>query len=438
MKSQDLRKFKLPDAPGVYIFRDYQKRPLYIGRATSLKDRTKSYFSIDLIDTRGPRIVDMVTKAKSLTWQETGSVLEAIILESALIKRYQPYYNVDERDDKSAQYVVITEEEYPRVFLARVRDFDTYRTKRSTKEYFNDGRKSYQIKKIYGPYVHSGLIKEALHILRKMFPFRDDKSHDPRHETFYRTIGRSPERLVPAEYQKTIRNLILFFEGKKTQLKKVLEKDMRAYAKAMAFEKAAQMKRLIYAIDHVNDMALIKSQEKGDKRFEIRKSQVKNKSNLKSLITNISFRMEAYDIAHLSGTNVVGAFTVSVNGEFEKNHYRKFILSKQENNDVQNLREILSRRLNHSEWQYPDLIIVDGGEAQLNAAKEVLSARRMVIPVVGVVKDERHKAKVLIGDVQAIAGGSSGDMAREVVRLNAEAHRFAITFHKKRRGRISR
>src|SRR4051794_18193656 len=102
MISQYLSTVDIPDTPGVYTFRDRQKRPLYIGRATSLRDRVKSYFSNDLIETRGPRIVDMVTKAVRLTWQETSSVLEAVLLESALIKKYQPFYNVDERDDKSS------------------------------------------------------------------------------------------------------------------------------------------------------------------------------------------------------------------------------------------------------------------------------------------------------------------------------------------------
>ena len=153
MTSQWLKRARLPDSPGVYIFRDARKRPLYIGRATSLKDRVKSYFGADLIAARGPRIVDMVVKAKSVSSQSTDSVLEAVLLESELIKRYQPYYNVDERDDKSSQYVIITEEEWPRVFLARARDFD-----QSAK----DGKLGYGVKKRFGPYPESGLIKEAL------------------------------------------------------------------------------------------------------------------------------------------------------------------------------------------------------------------------------------------------------------------------------------
>jgi excinuclease ABC subunit C len=409
MLSQQLKKLNIPELPGVYVFRDYQKRPLYIGRATSLKDRTKSYFSNDLIETRGPRIVDMVTKAKGITWETTDSVLEAIILESALIKKYQPHYNVDERDDKSSYYVIVTDEAWPRVFLTRARDFDASKSR---------GDLKYPVKKVFGPYVHSGLIKEALKILRKMFPFKDAKSFDARHASFYEALGKSPkgtDENSRRRYQRTIANLIMFFEGKKKQLQAKLVREMNAHAKKMEFEEAQAAKRLIYALDHVNDMALIK--EEGRKGFG-----VGGEFKLQN------FRMEAYDIAHLSGSNVVGAFTVSINGEFAPAEYRKFILSAQENNDTKNLKEILSRRLNHTEWTYPDLIIVDGGEQQLHAAKSVLSARRVNISVVGLVKDERHKARLIIGDVDSV-----GAREKEIIQLNAECHRFAIKFHRDRR-----
>ncbi|MES2314464.1 MAG: GIY-YIG nuclease family protein [Patescibacteria group bacterium] len=422
MISQQVKKLDIPELPGVYIFRDYQKRPLYIGRATSLKDRTRSYFSNDLIETRGPRIVDMVTKAKTLTWETTDSVLEAIILESALIKKYQPHYNVDERDDKSSYYVVITKEEWPRVFLARARDFDAKRSG----DVFDDGKTSYKVKAVFGPYVHSGLIKEALKILRKMFPFKDVKSFDARHNSFYEALGRSPKGTddnSKRRYQRTIANLILFFEGKKKLLQAKLQRDMNMYAKKMEFEEAQKAKRLIYALDHVNDMALIK-EEKNTMRPA-------GGGQGSQEATHRDFRMEAYDVAHLSGTNVVGAFAVMVDGEFDKSQYRKFILSSQENNDVKNLREILTRRLNHTEWAFPDLIVVDGGEAQLNAAKEILSARRISIPIVGLVKDERHKARMIIGDFEAFK-----EKARDIVRLNEETHRYTIAFHKKRRGKL--
>ncbi len=411
MTSQQLAKLKLPDVPGVYIFRDDKKRPLYIGRATSLRDRTRSYFSVDLIDTRGPRIVDMVTKAKTVTYEETDSVLEAVLLESELIKRYQPFYNVDERDDKSSQYVIITDELWPRVFLARARDFD-----QAVKEKILE----YEVKRAFGPFIESGLIKEALRILRKLFPFKDKKSIDPRHDAFYRALGRSPDSSgtndteAHERYMRTIDWLILFFEGKKRQLKKELETQMNVCAKEMRFEDAGQIKKLLYALDHINDISLIK------------RERASRPENMKH-----AFRMEAYDVAHISGTNVVGAMVVSENSQFVNSEYRKFKISRYSSGDIAGLREILERRLNHPEWPYPDLILVDGNEVQAKAAEGVLQARRISIPVIAVTKDEHHKAANLIGDPRF-----TKKYKNEIVALNAECHRFAIAFHRLRRGKM--
>jgi excinuclease ABC subunit C len=407
MKRQYVTKLKLPDTPGVYIFRDYRKRPLYIGRATSLKDRVKSYFANDLITTRGPRIVDMVTKAVSLSHEKCDSVLEAIILEATLIKRYQPTYNVDERDDKSSLYIVVTDEPWPRVFLERARDFDAGRTSATL---------DYPVKKFFGPYPNSGLVKEVLKVMRKMFPFKDKKSLDTRHDAFYQAIGKSPrdtDEDAREKYVRTIRNLILFFEGKKNLLRRYVTKEMKQAVDELRFEEAGQAKRLLYALDHINDISLIKA------------------SNTVSTPTQSQgYRIEAYDIAHMAGKNVVGAFTVSVNGELNPQEYRKFIISKQTNDDLAGLEEILNRRLNHSEWTYPDLIVVDGNEMHVNRAQAVLKARRISIPVVSVVKNDSHKADRLIGSPDIIS-----TWQKAIIATNAEAHRYVISFHRKRRNK---
>jgi len=409
MKYQQLSKLKLPDSPGVYIFKDARKRPLYIGRATSLKDRVKSYFGIDLIATRGPRIVDMVTRSKSIAYQSTDSVLEAILVESELIKRYQPYYNVGDRDDKSSNYVVITDEDWPRVFLARARDFD---------QQIKDGRLGYSVMKRFGPYPEGGLIKEALKILRRLFPFKDKKSFDRRHDSFYQALGRSPDGNDEAaclEYQETIQRLILFFSGQKRLLKSELKKQMTDASKELRFEDAGSLKRLIFALDHINDIALIK------RATDSNRSQMGDSNHRQ-------FRIEAYDVAHLSGTNVVGAMTVSVNGEAAPSEYRKFKISRNKNDDAAALSEMLGRRLNHSEWAFPDLIVVDGSLIQMNAAENVLKARRIGIPIIAVTKDERHKADRLIGNPEL-----TKRFKLEIIAVNAEAHRFAIKYHRLRR-----
>ncbi|MCF7898698.1 MAG: GIY-YIG nuclease family protein, partial [Candidatus Pacebacteria bacterium] len=124
MKKQELTKLKLPDNPGVYFFKDKDGNILYIGKATSLKDRVRSYFNPDLLETRGLRLVTMVTIANTVTYQETSSVLEALLLESKLIKEYTPTYNAKEKDNKSFACVVITKEDFPRVLAIRIRDFE--------------------------------------------------------------------------------------------------------------------------------------------------------------------------------------------------------------------------------------------------------------------------------------------------------------------------
>lgn len=401
MDRQYVKKLNMPDNPGVYFFRDAEGRPLYIGRATSLHDRVVSYFSNDLISTRGMRIVDMVAKSKEITWQEVDSVLEAILLESELIKKYQPYYNVDERDDKSGQYVIFTAEDWPRIIVMRARDYDKKKAEDSL---------PFEVNECFGPFTNASLIRQALKILRGMFPFRDEKSVDPRHERFYRTIGRSPESVninSKEDYRKNIENLILIFKGRKSEVKKNLKKEMTEYAKNMEFEKAVQTRNLLSALDHIRDTSLIKRDR--DLRVD-------------------SFRLEAYDIAHLAGSNVVGAMTASFGGVFEKSAYRKFRLSKQVNDDVANLGEIVFRRFGHTEWPFPDAIIVDGGENQMNRVKAVLKSLRIDIPVIAVKKDKTHKAAELIGDKAIIKKWKN-----EIIALNAECHRFVIAFHRQRR-----
>lgn len=401
MNKNILKKTVLPDAPGIYIFKDAKKKPLYIGRATSLKDRVKSYFGIDLIHNRGPRIVDMVTKTRHIDFRKTDLVLEAIILENILIKRYQPPYNVDEKDDKSSQYIIITNEDWPRVFLERVRDFDIK---------YKYNKLDYKIKNKFGPYPHGGLVCDALNVLRKIFPFKDKKSRDSRHDTFYGSLGMSPncDSIEAKEnYKKTIKYLTLFFQGKKSILLKKIKKDMDNFAGDMKFEQAGKMKKLLHALTHINDIALIKYSEKRQ---------------------NNNIRIEAYDIAHLSGKDVVGAMVVAVGGQFVPMEYRRFKLKYDTNDDVANIAQILFRRLKHSEWTYPDIIVVDGNEVQMRSAENVLKTLRISIPVIAVTKNAKHKAHKLLGHPDIMR-----EHGKNIIALNIEAHRFAISYHKVRR-----
>lgn len=391
---------KLPDAPGVYFFK-HGKDILYIGRATSLKDRVRSYFSNDLIRTRGMLLVDMVGKADGLDFEQTDSVLEAIILEAKLIKKHQPYYNTKEKDDKSFNYVVITDEEFPQVLLVRERELE---------------KKGVTAKHVFGPFTSGGLLRDALKIIRKIFPFFDNRCRaDSKRPGVGHSIGLCPAFGISSkEYAKTVRNIAYFFEGKKSALITLLEKDMKGYAKKQEFEKAENSKRQIFALEHINDIALMK-EERTHQR---------------------SVRIESFDVAHTSGKEVVGVMTVVIGGEVSKKDYRKFKLSKDENNDVKALKEILERRFTHEEWGLPDIVVVDGSTAQIRAANSVVSNffdKKDAPHVVAVTKDSSHRAARLQGDRALVRR-----YERDIVLANAEAHRFALGYHRQRRGRIGK
>jgi excinuclease ABC subunit C len=406
MDRAHLEKKKLPDTPGVYFFLGPKREVLYIGKATSLRDRVRSYFAKDLRDTRGPQIVKMVEEAKRIDFRETDSVLEALILEANLIKQWKPRYNTLQKDDKSFNFVVFTNEDFPRVLVVRGKDLPIQ---------FDPKDIKYQ----FGPFPQGGMFKEAMRIIRKIFPFYDPKfpvtelpERAKKQFRFNQSIGvYPPERTAKQEYARTIQHLRLFFEGKKKTLIKALEKEMKAAAKAQEFEKAEIYKRKLFALTHIQDVSLIKREpntQLGD-----------------------NFRIEAYDVAHLSGKEMVGVMTVVENGELKKSDYRKFkIRSLKGSNDPAALTEVLGRRLLHTEWPLPNLIAVDGGIAQLNAALRVLARRNIHIPVVSVVKDERHRPREILGSKP-----HKHRFEREVLLANAAAHRFAVEYHRRLRSK---
>lgn len=404
MKRQDLEKCGLPETPGVYFFRDDEGNILYIGKATSLKDRVKSYFALDLIETRGLKVVNMVLASKIVTFEETGSVLEALLRESVLIKKHQPIFNTKEKDDKSFYSVILTKEDFPRILMIRSRDFEKKWSKG-------------MVRNIYGPFSSSSSLKYALKIIRKIFPFRDscvigDTSSKP---CFNAQIGLCPGcccgQITSTQYKKTIKNIESFFEGQKESVKKTLQKDMNNAAKRQEFELAGKIRNSLFALDHIKDTHLIKD-------------------DIVTKYKDKSFRIEAFDIAHISGTSRVGVMTVIENGEKDKSSYRKFLLKEKVNDDYKGLEEILKRRFTHREWKFPDVIVVDGGEAHLALAERVLSLLAIPVAIVAVVKDKSHKPKDILGSKEHVYNHK-----KDILLANNEAHRFAITFHKDKRNK---
>ena len=402
---------RIPDSPGVYFFLGKNKKVLYIGKATSLRDRVRSYFAPDLHEVRSPLIANMVAAAAGIDWRATDSVLGALLLEAGLVKTYKPKANTDLKDDKSFNYVVITKEDFPRVLVVRGKELS---------------RGDTSSKYTFGPFPHGMQLQQAMKLIRKIFPFRDkcmpgqparpDGHSGGSKPCFNRQLGLCPGvcsgEVTKQEYRRTIRHIVLLFEGKKKQLIAALNKEMRAAAKEEEFEQAKELQRQMYALQHIQDVSLIKEEYR---------------SPSTTLGTIRSDRIESYDIAHLRGSAAVGVMTVVASGEAQKSEYRKFkIKSAKAGDDAGALTEVLSRRLGHDEWPLPRIIVVDGGAAQINAAQRVLAEYSMSIPVVGVVKDEKHRPRNIIGDRELIK-----DRERDILLANAESHRFAIGYHRK-------
>ena len=419
MQKKDLHKFDLPDVPGVYLFK-LGRKVLYVGKATSLRDRVRSYFDDDLIATRGPRVVDMVTKADRIAYEATPTVLEALVREAALIKEYRPSANVDGKDDKTFLYAVVTEEEIPRVLVMRGKDIDFKKRTANAQQGSTLLQGRTLLRAIYGPFPSGTQLREGLRLIRRIFPFFDTpkpigtkSKHQAALTEFNTQIKQYPRVFSVKEYGRTIRRIMLFLSGRGKELRSVLEKEMHSAAKEERFEDASEARRELFALDHIQDVSLIKDESLEDAREK-----------------RGSARIEAYDTAHLSGTNAIGVMTVIDAGTPVKSAYRTFrIRGVQKNDDIASLKEILSRRLGHPEWPLPQALVIDGGTTQKKAAESVLTAAGVHIPVVAVVKDERHRPREVIGAQRASITEA------DAVLANAEAHRFSLSRHRAARSR---
>lgn len=410
MNRETLKRLALPDTPGVYFFKK-GRNILYIGKAASLRDRVRSYFASDLLKGRGEHIVRMVEEADAIEYTATGSVLEALIVEANLIKRHKPPYNSMSKDNKSFNYLVVTKENppasgFPRVLVVRGRDL--YQGTWDPKA----------IKKVFGPYPQGLSLQEALKIVRRIFPFRDascvpcaEQKKRPCSPCFNRQIGLCPGvctgEISKTEYARTIAHICELFSGNFHGLKRQLAREMKAAAKAQEYEKAQRLRRQVHALEHIRDVSLIK-----------REARVSSGGGA---------RIEAFDVAHTAGSETVAVMTVVDGSEALKAAYRMFTIRTATNNDVAALKEALSRRLVHSEWPLPRVFVIDGGKAQMNGARSVLRKAGVEVPLVGVVKNQFHKPERLIGDARAITA-----YERDILLANAEAHRFAIKFHRRR------
>jgi excinuclease ABC subunit C len=448
MSTKIVKKLKsLPTSPGVYIFYGasaqggFRKAQiLYVGKATSLKDRVSSYFvglkalSASSLRHSVPsafRPIEMfISQVEDIEVRKTETVLEAYILEQELIKKWQPKFNVDGKDDKSFVYALVTKEEFPRVLLLRKRELE--QNQKSKIKNQNDKVKLKNIKipdtkyqipytQLYGPYISKKNIEIALKILRKIFPYHS-KAQKTEKGCLDFQIGLCPGPYAGAiskeDYAKNIRGIRMILEGKKKSLIAKMKKEMLEFSKAQEFEKAGKVRNAIFALQHIRDIALVS--------YNMKHETYNRNANTKS------FRVEGYDISNISGRSSVGSMVVFDNSQGEispnKSQYRKFKIKTVDGaNDTASMAEVLGRRFGNN-WPRPDLIILDGGQGHLTAVRRVLKNFHLEIPLLAVAKGPTRKK------LDRYAFGSVPEISDEIIeRIRDEAHRFAITYHKKLR-----
>jgi excinuclease ABC subunit C len=413
---------ELPDKPGVYIYRNDKKQIIYVGKAISLKNRVRSYFQST--EKLGPKTAALVSNIDSLEHVNVESEFEALLLEAELIKRHTPRYNIVLKDDKSYLYIKITtNEEIPRVSVAR--------------------RENIKDVTYFGPFPSAQTAKGVLKTIRRIFPYRSCKTLPKTPCLFYHI------KLCPApcagliskdDYKKVVKQLTLFLSGKRKVVEKQIEKEIAQAAEELRFEDAAKLKKQLDEIQYITQ-SFRRPQDYMENPNLIEDERQKTLEELHGhlshhmTIPTLPKRIECYDISNIQGKNAVGAMVVFTNAQPDKREYRKFkIKTKDTPDDYTMMTEVLTRRFNN-DWPLPDLIVIDGGKGQLEAAHKALASSGIAIPTISLAK--RLEEIYIKGSEEFI----KLDLPRNskalqlLQHIRDEAHRFGITFHRSLRSK---
>jgi excinuclease ABC subunit C len=424
---------ELPKEPGVYFHKNAEGEIIYVGKAAVLRNRVRQYFQKSRA--RDPKTEALVAEIVDTDWMVVESELEALFLEAEMIRRYMPRYNILLRDDKSMSYIRI--------------DYDSdYPTVTTTRRPLDDGAR------YFGPYLSTLGVRKALKALRRIFPYAVTRSPGQKRATLYYHLGLDPgleeAKTSLEDYRANLRKLMLVIEGKRTSIIKEVERDMKRAAKEANFELAAKLRNQLFALQNLGRQVIF-----SDKEFiDISKDHAL--SELVELLGLAKYpaRIEGYDISHQQGTDVVASMVVFTNGVSNKGEYRKFKTKIDHNNDFYNMNETIKRRMsekNRKAWGVPNLILIDGGKGQLDAA---LKARdeleQSQIPFIGLAKREEqiviHKEKSGVTLNQAKLHKLGGffqetdefilvnvphttNLVKLLQRIRDESHRFAVSYH---------
>lgn len=386
-----------PDAPGVYLMKDKEGKIIYVGKANSLRRRVSSYLGCGL----SAKNMRMMAVVADIEYRLCPTESMALFLEASLIRQHKPKYNVSLRDDKSFPLVKITNEKFPAVYITRKR--------------LDDGAR------YFGPYLNAGLLKNALKIIRKVFPYRTCKVLPGKACIYYR-IKLSPApcagKISRQKYAQTIKRVSLILEGKTDRLTGELKREMSRKAKEHKFEEAAELRDKLIALSSFSPEFYTPQEGL---------SQIKDIAGLK----HPPRRIEAFDVSDILGRHATASMVSFFDGLCDKDNYRRFrIKTLEEANDYKMLSEVLYRRyqrLKQEQLPLPDLILVDGGKGQLGAGKKALADLDLDIPIISIAKREEEIYTQARPRPIKLKSNSPG--LRLIQRIRDEAHRFALKYH---------
>jgi len=405
----------LPHQPGVYLFKDKQGVILYVGKAKCLRKRVASYFKPD----PDIKLSILLDKLRDVDYIVTGSELEALILEDELVKKYKPRYNVALRDDKAYPFLKLTvKEEWPRLFLARRKD--------------DDGA-------LYFGRYQGGMVRAVIRLVKKLFPIRwcrESPLKRREQPCLYYHIGSCAAPCIGNisrdDYRSLIEGIILILKGKMEEAVEKLRSEMEKASGALDFERAKyfrdSLKLLQKMMEGKKDLAKAPSPRVLAELTELQKA-------LK--LKNPPMRIECFDISNIQGSNIVGSMVTFLGGLPLKHDYRRFKVRSVTGkpNDVQAIYEVTKRRYTGSltkELELPDLVVVDGGAAQVSFGKKALEeARLSSLPIIGLAKKEEEI--YFPGKRETLRLAKRAPALQLLQRMRDEAHRFAVVFHREKR-----
>lgn len=424
---------ELPKEPGVYFHKDAKGEIIYVGKAAVLRNRVRQYFQ----SSRGRDIKTeaLVREIADIDWVTVDSEIDALFLEAELIRRYMPRYNILLRDDKAMSYIRI--------------DYDSdFPTVSTTRRPLDDGAR------YFGPYSSTTTIRQALKLLRRVFPYATRQIPGQKRATLHYHLGLDPGleegRTSLEDYRANLRKLMAYIEGKRVTIIRELEQEMKAAAKVHDFETAAKKRNQLTSLQRLSHQVIF-----SDKEFlDISKDYALGE--LVDLLGLAAYpkRIEGYDISHMQGTDVVASMVVFTNGVSDKAQYRKFKTKINHNNDFYNMNETLKRRLsekNIKAWGKPSIVLIDGGKGQLDAAIKARDEQGCAaLPFIGLAKREEQiviakgRSNVTLNEklLHKLGGFATEtedfilvnvphntNLVKLLQRVRDESHRFAVSYH---------